>query len=346
MTSQTSGPLPLGRLTQRLNILQSKSLIILLSLCTLWALGGLIRLLSPLSPHVLPQLAGMTLFHPAAVIVIWMGWKTGLQLSNLLTALLVATFSFAVWNAIMLPGLTWDLVGKTIVSNAIHWLLFLSVGATTARYWQWGTSIGIWADNRKARGATKIPPAKLSIQKLFVLMAIAACIAVAYKSLVLQPSRVSVRTSQLSIFPIQLKPVTSAVLGGGLVSFYWLVTIAILKSGSFRLAGLVLWIPCLTFLRWFFNALYWDAPLSFPGSDALADSVALLEIDGRRYASYVLDFSSPYPAPTQGAHGWVVHAAEAIFEMTLILASLHWFRRNGLIVDFWRPLNRARSSGI
>ena len=142
--------------TQRTKILQSKLFCISISLGVLWATGGLIRLQSPLSPQVLLQLAGMILFHPASMIVIWLGWKTGLRLADVLSACLIATLSFGIWNAIMLPGLPWDLVGRTLISNAIHWALFLGVGIAIARYLQWGTSIGIWSENRKARGAPNV----------------------------------------------------------------------------------------------------------------------------------------------------------------------------------------------
>jgi len=307
------------------------------TLCALWVTGGFIRLQSPLSPQYLPQLAAMTLFHPASMIVIWLGWKTGLGFADLVTAFLVATLSYGLWNAIMLPGLPRDLVGMTLMSNAIHWSLYLSVGFVVARYVQWGTSIGVWAGSKKARGVKNFAPARLSINKLFLSMAIAAGAAVAYKLLVLQPSRAFARTSQLDFFPVQLKPVISAIIGGLLVSLHWLTTILILKSRSFRLAGLILMFPCLIFLRWFPNTLYWDAPLSFPGSDALDSGV--LELDGRRYASYVLDFSTPYPALTQASAGWAVYAVEAMVQLALILTSIQWFRLIGFRVDFWRSIH-------
>lgn len=128
---------------------------------------------------------------------------------------------------------------------------------------------------------------------------------------------------------------TSAIIGGFLVSFHWLITIAILKLRSFRLAGLILLFPFVMFLRWFTGALYWDAPLAFPGSDAL-DSGAVLELDGRRYESYVQDFSSPYPALTQTAPGWSVYAVEAVVQLTLILLAVLWFRWNHFRVAFWK----------
>ena len=251
--------------TQRTKILQSKLFCISISLGVLWTTGGLIRLQSPRSPQYLPQLAGMILFHPASMIVIWLGWKTGLRLAEVLSACLIATLSFGIWNAIMLPGLPWDLVGRTLISNAVHWALFLGVGIAIARYLQWGTSIGIWSENRKARGAPNVAPARLSINKLFLLMVLAAGVTVAYKSLALQPSRVGFRNSPLHYFPLQLKPVISAILGGFLVSFHWLITIAILKLRSYRLAGLILLFPFVMFLRWFTGELYWDAPLGFSG---------------------------------------------------------------------------------
>ena len=96
--------------------------------------------------------------------------------------------------------------------------------------------------------------------------------------------------------------------------------------------------PCMMFLRWFPNALYWDAPLSFPGADAL-DSGTILELDGRRYASYVLDFSSPYPALAEAPVGWTIYAVEAIVQLALILISIQWFQLIGFRVDFWRPIH-------
>ena len=302
-------------------------------------MGGVIRLKSPLNPQYLSQLAGMTLFHPASMIVIWLGWKTGLRVVDLLSAAIVAILSFGVWNAIMLPGLRSDLLERTLVSNAIHWGLFLIVGVASARYVQWGATIGIWAEKKKARGVTQMAPARLSLRKLFLLTAIAAVFAVAYKSLVLQPSRVSVRTTWISFFPLQTKPIISAILGGALVPIHWLVIFAILKSQSFRLAGLILLIPCLMFLRWFIGAIYWDSPLAFPGSDTL-DFGAVLELDTRRYASYELAFSQPYPAPVQLSVGWSVYAVEAVAQLSFILLAIQWFRLVGYRVTYWRPISK------
>ncbi len=292
---------------------------------------------SPLNPQYLPQLAAMTLFHPASMIVIWLGWKTRIRIADLMTVFLVAVVSYGAWNAMMLPGLPWDLVGKTLISNAIHWILYLCVGVSVARYVQWGSSVGVWSESGKARGVTNPAPARLSISKLFLLMLIAACVAIAYKSLALQPTRTSVRTSQLDLFPVQLKPVISAIIGGSLISLLWLMAITILKLRSFRLAGLILMFPCLMFLRWFTGELYWDAPLASPGSDAL-DSGDVLELDGRRYASYVLDFSPPYPTPVQASAGWSVYAVEALVQLIFILVSIRWFRLIGFRVDFWRSI--------
>ncbi|MCY2985504.1 MAG: hypothetical protein NTY15_17900 [Planctomycetota bacterium] len=300
------------------------------TLAVLWTVGGLVRLQSPRSPEYLPQLAGMILFLPAATTAIWLGWKTALTFVDVLTASLVALSSFLAWNGIMLPGLRADLVGKTLVANAIHWSIFFCVGMVTARYLQWGTSIGIWSESEKARGAAKFAPAKLSIRKLLLLMGIAAASSVAYKLLVGPTPQASFRTSVFELFPIWLKPFISAIVGGVLVPVYWFVMVRILTLRSFRLAGLILWLPCAIFLRWFSNEIYWEVPFEFSGSDAL-DSGVSIELNGQNY------LSPPYPAPTSPRLIWSVYTVEAIVQLALTLLTLLWLRCLGFRIDFWRP---------
>ena len=328
----------LAEFAQRRNISQSNFVYTRKLICTrtlvctlvvLWIVGGLVRLQSPLSPEYLPQLAGMILFLPAATIAIWLGWKTALTFVDVLTASLVALFSFVAWNGIMLPGLRADMVAKTLATNAIHWLIFFCVGIVTARYLQWGTSIGIWSEEEKARGAAKFAPAKLSIRKLLLLMGIAAVGAVAYKILVGPTPQASFRTSVFELFPIWLKPFISAIVGGVLVPVYWFVTVGILKLRSFRLAGLVLWLPCAIFLRWFSNEIYWEVSFGFSGSDAL-DSGVSIELDGQTV------LSPPYPAPEHLRLIWSVYTVEAIVQFALTLLTLLWFRSIGFRVRFWK----------
>jgi hypothetical protein len=302
--------------------------VLVCTLVVLWGAGALVRLQSPRSPEYLPQLAGMILFLPASTIAIWLGWKTALTLIDFVTATIVALCSFAAWNCIMLPGLRVDMVGKTLVGNAIHWSIFFCVGIMTARYLQWGTSIGIWSAEEKARGAWNLAPAKLTICKLLVLMLIAAVSAVAYKMLVGRSPQASFRTSVFEIFPIWLKPFISAIVGGVLVPVYWCVTVGILKLRSFRLAGLIMWLPCSIFLRWFSNELYWEVPFGFSGSDAL-DSGVSIEFDGQKYLSL------PYPAPASPRIIWSVYAVESLAQFVLTLITLLWFRRVGFRVGFW-----------
>jgi len=300
----------------------------------LWIVGGLVRLQSPLSPEYLPQLAGMILFLPATVATIWLGWKTALTFVDLMTATIVALLSFAAWNSVMLPGLQRSLVGQTLIANAIHWALFFCVGIATARYLQWGTSIAIWSEKEKARGAAKFAPTKLSIRKLMVLMGIAAICAVAFKTSVWPSPHAIFQSSVFELFPVRLKPTVSAIVGGLLVPVHWFVTVGILKLRSFRLAGLILWLPCAMFLRWFSNAIYFDVPFGFSGSDAL-DSGAAIELNGLKYFSY------PPPAPPYPVLGWSVDAVEASAQMALTLFTLLWFRQLGFRVDFWRNIEKV-----
>lgn len=327
----------LTEFAQRRNISQSKFVFtraLIYSLAVLWIVGGLIRWQSSRSPEYLPQLSGMILFLPAATTAIWLGWKTALTLVDLVTATLVALFSFAAWNGIMLPGLRADLFGKTVVANAIHWSIFFCVGIVTARYLQWGTSIGIWSEEEKARGAANFAPANLSIRKLLLLMGIAAVSTVAYKMLVGPSPQASFRTSVFELFPIWLKPFISAIVGGVLVPVYWFVTVGVLKLRSFRLAGLILWLPCAIFLRWFSNEIYWEVPFGFSGSDAL-DSGVSIELHGQKY------LSPPYPAPPNPRLIWSVYTVEAIVQLSLTLLTLLWFRLLGFRVDFWRRIEKG-----
>ena len=229
----------------------------------------------------------------------------------------------------MLPGLRGDLVGKTLLENATHWLIFFCVGIVTARYLQWATSIGIWSNDEKARGAAIIAPSKISIRKLLLLMGLAAVFAVSCKSFV-GPSPLAIfQASVFQIFPIHLKPFFSAVVGGLLVPLHWFAMVSILKLKSFRTAGLILWLPVAVLLRWFSNAIYWDTPIAFPGSDAL-DAGSVWNSDAPDFLSY-----PPYPASIRPIPNWSVYATEAIAQVAFSLLALLWFRRMGFCVDFW-----------
>lgn len=332
----------------------SSARTICLTLVVVWMLGGLVRWLNLQFPEErhLSQLAGMILFSPATVVCMWLGWKNSINLRDLLTVGMVAFSSFAVWNGIMLRGLEGNVLRDALVSNVVHWSLYFLMGVMVARYVQWSTSVGIWSRMERAGCAVK-PPAKLNVRKLLFLMFMVGCGSLAYRIWITPIPSGASSASVFHWFPIELKPIISALIGGLLLPFQWLITWAILRANSYRLAALIVWIPCLMFVRWGTGQFYWETStgVAILGTDALEskladeisselDGVTGMEIANRnqsiRYKPYPVPPALPRQLP------WSVYGMEAIVQQSLLFLAFLWLQFYGFWVGRWAQDLRNR----
>jgi hypothetical protein len=335
---------------------------ICLTLVVVWMLGGLARWLNLQFPDErhLSQVAGMILFCPATVACMWLGWKNSINLRDLLTVGMVAFSSFAVWNGIMLRGLEGNILQDALVSNVIHWSLYFLMGVVVARYVQWSTSVGIWSDSvgirsgKERAGCAVKPPAKLSVRKLLFLMFLVGCGSLAYRIWITPVPTGASNASMFHWFPIELKPFISALIGGLLLPFQWLITWAILRAKSYRLAALVVWIPCLMFVRWGTGQVYWETStgVAILGTDALESKLAD-EISSELDSATGMEIASgnqaiatymPYPAPPALPRQlpWSVYGVEAIVQQSLLFLAFLWLQFFGFRVGRWAQYLRNR----
>lgn len=320
---------------------------ICLTLSAVWVLGSLVRWLHLQYPDErhLSQLAGMILFSPATVVCMWLGWKTNINLKEFMTLGMIAVASFAAWNGIMLQGLAGNALPGTLISNFIHWSLYFLTGVLVSRYLQWSTSIGIWPKKERA-GCTMKSPAKLSVRKLFFLTLLVGCGSIAYRAWIKPIPNATSNESMFHWFPIELKPFVSALIGGLLLPLQWLVTWAILRAKSYRLAALIVWIPCLMFVRWGTGQVYWEKTggVAILGTDALDSKLANenrseldreidLEIASRNQA--LTYFSYPPPPALLHPIPWSVYGLEAILQQSFLFLAFLWLQFFGFRVGRW-----------
>lgn len=207
----------------------------------------------------------MILFAPAPIVAIWFGWRTRLRFEDWLVASLSILVGFLVWNSVMLQGLNDPVQFREVVSkNAVHWFLFLIVGTATARSIQWASRIGIWS----MVSCDDEPETKaLSVIRLMGITATVAVFAVSYRAIFhasLEEAKSWIYMGApsgpmhwYSWFPLRSKIWVSGAIGGVLIGFHWYAVVVILRLGSYRMPGLVLWSIAVAGLRWSANQIYW-----------------------------------------------------------------------------------------
>ena len=258
----------------------------------IWGCGWLVRFLA--RSDEVARLASMILFAPVPVVAIWFGWRTRWRVADWIAASLSLVLGFLVWNSVMLQGLgDPSQLREVILRNASHWILFLVAGVTTARWIQWVSRIGIWSVAGSAEagsaeacsteagsgeigsgeiGSGEEPEAKpLSVIRLMGITATVAVLAVACRVIFgasieeaspwVEMGFPNGPTHWYTWFPLSSKIWVSGAIGGLLVGIHWFAIVGILKSGSYRMAGLVLWIVVAAGLRWSANQIYWDTTL-------------------------------------------------------------------------------------
>jgi hypothetical protein len=293
-----------------------KFLWLLVGLVALALVGLATRAFSFWFPNVLAQTPGMILFFPASLASLWLAWRPRLNLVEFATVGLILVLAFAIWNGIMLYGLDQSQVRAAIWSNAIHWLLYVSVATVASRYVQWFSAIGIW--KLRSDASNNEVSAPLSIQKLFGLICL-----VAVGVTIVQanwPTNRPVTTMWFQIIPSQWRSNASAVVGGLLLPLYWFAIASILRWKSFRLAGLILCLPILAWVRWGSGQLYWPLYIPVYGTDAMQSELELSLPNTPLETTSPLDYGP-------GQSGNVL--LDACVQLTLTLLALACLHRAG-----------------
>lgn len=268
------------------------------------------------------RLAGMVLFAPVTVLTLWLAWRTRITQGSLVWIAVTLAAMFAIWNSIMLQGLSIGSWNRAITLNLLHWILYVVVGAMVGRWVQWCTGIGIWS----TRGQVEMPhdveaaPARLTVGKLLAMTTLIAGILLLYRNwLVSSPSAPVV---WYTWFPVEFKPWVSGGVGGMLLGVQALIVAIVLQAGSWRTAGLILWIAIAAAIRWGTNQLYW-------GGDSPRHLMPMpLQPEGE------LRFLNT-TTPLWSAEGWV-WLVEAGLQTGLLVAALVWLARYGYRVGWQR----------
>jgi hypothetical protein len=313
--------------------------VLAVGLITCWIAGGSLRYLDvsqwrSRGAEWMRQIPGMILFAPAITACLFAAWRCRPAASELLSAGIVFVLSMIVWNGIML----WQYWHREVLlSNLIHWLIFMTVSIVAAKYWQWTTGIAILETREsQARGAIN-GVARLTIRKLLLLVFIIALLIAVYANTTL-PYRRSYPESLpvYKLFLFDHQPLVSALIGGLIYPIHWLVVSMALRFGSWRTAIIVGWIPMVMLIRWITGEIYFF-DLRYPsiGTDAL-DSLSDVE-----HAQFNLKsigwLNWPQPTnlstDTQSQSAGIL-AIEAITQSALTLFGLWIIRRLGYRAGF------------
>lgn len=314
------------------------------------AIGLILRLLAlGLASPLVSNLASIVLFAPAPAVALWIAWRTQPQLANMANLAMLTAIAFAAWNAIMLTGAAAEQIVPALVSNAVHWALFILAAVIVGRCLQWLSGFGIWTIDPTRLASSERPASPLTIRRLLSLTATVAVLVLAYRtwlSGLLQSEDGFLGRGSLGMgwaaamptwyqwFPIRAKPWISGALGGCLVGFHWLIVSRLVGWRRHRLTGLCAWIAVAACLRWLTQSVYWD-----PESMVFADQGILQRISDTTYRVA----TAPAWKPPGGS--WLPVASlwiEASVQTGCTVASLWFLRRMGFRLG-WQSNPNANS---
>jgi hypothetical protein len=95
---------------------------------------------------------------------------------------MLTAIAFAAWNAIMLTGAAAEQIVPALVSNAVHWALFILAAVIAGRCLQWLSGFGIWTIDPTCLASSERPASPLTIRRLLSLTATVAVLVLAYRT--------------------------------------------------------------------------------------------------------------------------------------------------------------------
>jgi hypothetical protein len=306
----------------------------------LLGLGVLLRWLSFATEiEAIASIAAMVLFAPATYVLVYLCWTIKPSLRHVLACLLAFAICFATWNGIMLVGLPAADGLLALQFNLVHWGTFFLGSCISLRFLQWTTGIGIAAKS----GPPLVPeslPSRLSVSKLLLITAACGLCAEGLRrsnalSSFSRSVDIPLGDPQLALLTPEdwLNDTTwnFGALGGLFLGIHWAVLVALQRAGSYRTAGVIVWIAIAALVRWYSTAPDWEASMAVSLFDANAP-------DGVSYEMIVVDQTEELSLETAAVIG-----VEALIQTGLAWFGIRCFAKWGYPIRFLRrgrPSNR------
>jgi len=187
-----------------------------------------------------------------SVTTMWMGWNLSQPPKNrwigpifvalLLSVACTCRFFIATYPSVYGPASAGFVAPKVFwfAMQVAHWICFLIVGTTIAKFIQWSSGVGIWPIHAPTR-----KPAAFSIAKLGLAVTLIAMATLAYQRWFQSwsPGILAREESPAwyEFFPYGSQPWVTGLVGGMLVPIHWLAITAIMNQNySSRWAKLAL----------------------------------------------------------------------------------------------------------
>lgn len=202
--------------------------------------------------ELLAEISNGLLFLPMSVTTLWIAWNLSQPPKNrwigpIFVALLLSVgctcrFFIATYSSVYGPASAGFVSPKVFwfAMQVAHWICFLVVGTTIAKFIQWSSGVGIWPIHAPSR-----KPAALSIAKLGLAVTLIAMATLAYQRWFQSWSSGILGRGDspawYEFFPHGSQPWVAGLVGGMLVPIHWLAITAIMNQKySSRLAKLAL----------------------------------------------------------------------------------------------------------
>jgi hypothetical protein len=187
----------------------------------------------------------------------------------------------------MLAGLSAAEGFSALQFNFVHWSTFFLSGWISLRFLQWATGIGIAAAGGNNRLEPETLPRQLSVSKLLVITAACGlCVEGLRRSNALRRYLMGMRILQDDPQLVLLTPADwlndmtwhLGALGGLFLGIHWAVLVALQRAGSYRTAGVIVWIAIAAVVRWYSTAPDWEGTIAVSLYDSISPDVAFSEM--------------------------------------------------------------------
>ncbi|MFM7516640.1 MAG: hypothetical protein ACKO3V_06840 [Pirellula sp.] len=289
----------------------------------------------------LAEVSNGLLFLPMSVTTLWIAWNLSQPPKNrwigpILIAMLLSVsctcrFLIATSSSINGPASTGFVSPRVFwfAMQAAHWVCFLLVGVTIAKFIQWAAGVGIWPIHAPSR-----KPATLSIAKLGLAVTLIAIATLAYQRWFQSwSSGILAREDSptwYEFFPFRSQPWVTGLVGGTLVPIHWLAITAIINQKySSKLAKLTLgsiflaaWMLVAAVLQAACSKLYFHNLILLPNLDPWIQYSI-----GEPYVPWTI---APIDPP------FTSYMFKALLQICLVLIAIEWITRLGYRIGFYR----------
>lgn len=290
----------------------------------------------------LAEVSNGLLFLPMSVTTLWIAWNLSQPPKNrwigpILIAMLLSVsctcrFLIATSSSINGPASTGFVSPRVFwfAMQAAHWVCFLLVGVTIAKFIQWAAGVGIWPIHAPSR-----KPATLSIAKLGLAVTLIAIATLAYQRWFQSWSSGMLAGEDsptwYEFFPSRSQPWVTGLVGGTLVPIHWLAITAIINQKySSKLAKLTLgsiflaaWMLVAAVLQAACSKLYFHNLILTPPNLGAWIQYSI----GQPYVPWTI---APIDPP------FTFYMFKALLQICLVLIAIEWITRLGYRIGFYR----------